>query len=270
MSVMFPDNIRTFASTCPRQRIFRLVVGHVVVGLTAALVAHFAPHHSVSPALSEPVLFGLVFSQAILLGVWGSLGASSWRKRLVGVIVGIGCLVPLLGVGFDDLDLGLSLLVVVVTAFVTMVLSTVRLFRVRIQLESTPANSANRIQFHIRHLMTLTFVVACLVSVGKAVQPYVSGGKIFLDILPVAVVCAVVGVMPVWFVLATRHAVVYGVGTVAVGACAGYYFGRNTSTGFELIWMTATATEAIAVVVSLLVVRSCGYRLLRLPSRREK
>ena len=31
--------------------------------------------------------------------------------------------------------------------------------------------------------------------------------------------------------------------------------------------MTVTATEALSVVVSLLVVRSCGYRLVRLPKK---
>jgi hypothetical protein len=32
------------------------------------------------------------------------------------------------------------------------------------------------------------------------------------------------------------------------------------------VWVMAfTATEALVVVVSLLVVRSCGYRLMRVP-----
>jgi hypothetical protein len=59
----------------------------------------------------------------------------------------------------------------------------------------------------------------------------------------------------------------YSIGLVAVGACAGYCFARISNDGDEGIWMTATATEAMAVVVSLLVVRSCGYRLVRLPAR---
>ena len=73
------------------------------------------------------------------------------------------------------------------------------------------------------------------------------------------------GVFPVWFVLATKQPVLYGVGLVAVGACAGYCLARigHDDVG---IWTTATATEAMAVVVSLLVVRSCGYRLVRLGS----
>jgi hypothetical protein len=51
---------------------------------------------------------------------------------------------------------------------------------------------------------------------------------------------------------------------LAVGAGAGYCYGwlfRDE----VVFWMTATATEALSVVVSLLLVRSWGYRLVRLP-----
>ena len=53
-------------------------------------------------------------------------------------------------------------------------------------------------------------------------------------------------------------------GLVAVGACAGYCLARAYQDDIG-IYMTATATESLVMVVSLLVVRSCGYRLVRLP-----
>ena len=92
-------------------------------------------------------------------------------------------------------------------------------------------------------------------------------GQIF-DLLLLALTFGVVGVLPVWFVLATKWPTIFSIGLVAVGACAGYCLGRGLAVT-ERLWMTATATEAMAVVVSLLVVRSCGYRLVRLPSRRQ-
>ena len=86
---------------------------------------------------------------------------------------------------------------------------------------------------------------------------------------PIALTFAVVGVLPVWFVLATKRPIVFSIGSVAIGACAGYCLGRGLYGG-EVIWMmTATTTEALAVVVSLLVVRFCGYRLARLPRGRQ-
>ena len=111
--------------------------------------------------------------------------------------------------------------------------------------------------------MILTFVVACLVSLGKLVQPHLSRGDLFIRILLLAVLFGVVGVLPVWFTLATKRPILYGLGLVAVGTGAGYCYGWKVF-GDEKIWATATATEAVAVIVSLLVVRSCGYRLVRL------
>ncbi len=79
-----------------------------------------------------------------------------------------------------------------------------------------------------------------------------------------------VGVLPVWFVLATNQPVLYSVGLVAVGACAGYCFARIAGSAWEEGYMTITATQATAVAVSLLVVRSCGYRLVRLAPSVQK
>jgi hypothetical protein len=157
-------------------------------------------------------------------------------------------------------------IVVVATSCVLMPLLIVRCCRVVIHLDFSPAPAAGRIQFSIRHLMILTFVVACLVSIGKLVQPHLSRGHPTTEILLLALLFGVVGILPVWFTLATRRPTLYGLGLVAVGAGAGYCYGWKVF-GDEKIWMTATTTEAVAVVVSLLVVRSCGYRLVRLASR---
>jgi len=65
----------------------------------------------------------------------------------------------------------------------------------------------------------------------------------------------VVGILPVWFVLATKQPVLYSIGLIVVGACARYCLARIGFVGAEGIWTTAATTEAMAVVVSLLVVR---------------
>ena len=41
-----------------------------------------------------------------------------------------------------------------------------------------------------------------------------------------AAVVGVLGILPVWFVLATKQPVLYCVGLLAVGVCAGYWLGR--------------------------------------------
>ena len=199
---------------------------------------------------------------------------------MVGVVVGVGYLGLQLGFSFHELDGILLLWVVAATTISALPLLLVRLFRVAIRLDSS-AGSVARFQFSIRHLLTLTFVVACLISIRNCVEPYaieitetpdgvVSDyfDEAVYDWLFPAAVLGVLGILPVWFVLATRQLVLSCVGLLAAGVCAGHWLGRFYDEP-PSISMTATITEVVAVVVSLLVVRSCGYRLVRLPPRRQ-
>ena len=258
-------NKLTSALTHARQVLIWLVVGHAALGLVGVCVAYLAGS---TPTLRGAAFVGLVFGQTSLLGIWGGLGTRSWRTRLIGVVTGVICLVILLGIGIHEVNSWTFTLVVVATSCVLMPLLIVRCCRVVIHLDSSTASAGGRIQFSIRHLMILTFVVACLVSIGKLVQPHLSRGHVSFQVLLLALSFGIVGVLPVWFTLATKRPTLYGLGLVAVGAGAGYCYGWCVFRD-EKIWTTATATEAVAVVVSLLVVRSCGYRLVRLPSRHE-
>ena len=260
----------------PRRRMLWLVVMHIVVGLIGALAAY-----SPSPDFLRAAFVGIVFSQTSLLGIWGGLGTNPWWKRLVGVVVGVGYLGLQLGVSFSELDRTTFLWVVAGTTISALPLLLVRLFRVAIRLDSSAAGSVERFQFNIRHLLTLTFVVACLISIRNCVEPYAIeitetpdgvvsdyfDEAVYYWLFPAAVV-GVLGVLPVWFVLATKQLVLSCVGLLAAGVCAGYWLGRLYDEP-PSISMTATITEVVAVVVSLLVVRSGGYRLVRLPSRRQ-
>jgi hypothetical protein len=181
---------------------------------------------------------------------------------VIGVVVGVGYLVPLLGVGISELNTETFFVVVVTTTFVALPLLIGRFFRVAVCLDSSSVGSVGRIQFCIRHLMILTFIIACLLTIGRSVQPYFHHGGLFFQLLVFAVTFALVGIFPVWFILTTKQPVLYSIGLVAVGACAGHCVGRLFHDEAD-IWRTAAATEAMAVVVSLLVVRSCGYRLVR-------
>jgi len=255
----------TTGTTNPRRRILWLVVGHVVVGLIGAFVAYFP-----GPDLVRRAAFvGIVASQTSLLGIWVGFGSDPWWKTLIGIVLGVGYLGILLGTGRSGLAPESFVIVALDTTFVAMPLLIARFFRVAVRLDCSPAGSLGRIQFTIRHLMILTFVVACLTTVGKWVQPYLPHGGVRFELLLGTVMFGSVGVLPVWFVLATKQPVLYSVGLVAVGAGAGYCLAKISRAGNEGIWMTAAASEAMAVVASLLVVRSCGYRLVRLPPRRQ-
>lgn len=267
----------TTSTTNPHRRIFWLVVVHVMVGLIGAFVAYFPGPDLVRRA----ALVGIVFSQTSLLGIWGSFGSGPAWRRVIGVAVGVAYLGLQLGVSFSELDRITFLWVVAATTISALPLLLVRLLGVAIRLDSSGAGSVERFQFSIGHLLTLTFVVACLISIRNCVEPYAieiietPDGVVFdyFDeavyywLFPASVV-GVLGILPVWFVLATKQLVLSCVGLLAAGVCAGYWLGRFHDDSPSL-WMLATITEAVAVVVSLLVVRSCGYRLVRLPARRS-
>ncbi len=262
-------------ATNPRRRIHWLVLSHFMVGTTSAAMAFFARQ---SPTLWGAFFVGLVFGQASLLGIWGSLGSGPWWWRLLGVVVGVSYLGLLLGCGpFEQAEAFAR--VAVTTTFVALPLLSVRFFQVAVRLDSSPAGAMGRVQFSIRHLMILTLVLACLLTVGHFVEPFAirlvetSDGIVVINRLDESVfqwfdlaVLGVLGILPVGFVLATKQPVVFGAGFSSVGACAGYLLGRFYEIPMILV-IACTVMEVITVVASLLVVRACGYRLVRLRHR---
>lgn len=245
-----------------------LVVVHLVMGMTGASVTYFV-HPSMGirfhpSQLVAGVFVGLVLSQTSLLGIWSSIGRSPWWKKVIGVVAGVGYLSPLMGTGTRANDFETLVLVVATTSFVAMPLLIVRSMRVAIHLDFSPTEPLGRIQFSIRHLLVLMFAVGCLISIGELIRDHLDDAEIFTILLSIALTSGVVGVLPVWCVLATKRPIPYSIGLVIVGACAGYCFGLAYSGGV-IVWTIITATEAAAVIVSLLVVRSYGYRLVRLP-----
>lgn len=243
-----------------------LFVTHAVLGLVGVYVAYQAGRE---PTQRGAMFVGLVFAQASLLGIWGALGMCSALLRLSGVVAGVIGLVILLGIGIHGRDAITFTIVVVATSCVVAPLLIARYFRVAIVSDTSLVPSEGRIQFSIRHLMILTFVVACVVSLAKWAQPYLPRVFPTIDIFLFALLFGIVGVLPVWFMLATKWPILYGLGLVAFGAGAGYCCGAMTF-GDKWIWMTASATEAMTVCVSLLVARSCGYRLVRPASALQK
>ena len=205
----------------------------------------------------------MIFSQVSLLGIWGSLGASLWWKRVIGVVVGIGYLVAVLGTGVNDFGAEPFIVVVVVASFVALPLLIVRLFQVAIFIDASPVVPVPPIQFSIRHLMIVTFVIACLISIGKLVQPTLVRGQID-DLLFVAGACCIISIPYVLIILGSNWSTVGSIGVLAVGIGAGYYLGYGQGRT-EILGMAFTATEALSLVVTLLIVRFWGYRLVRLP-----
>jgi len=111
-------------------------------------------------------------------------------------------------------------------------------------------------------LLILTVVVAVMLAVGRNLKFSLSdiGEVPFLVILASAY--ALVGVLSPWAILGGRLVVVRGMILLAVATGAGWGVGQMVS--FAVVyWIGMALTEGVLLVASLLVVRSCGYRLMR-------
>jgi hypothetical protein len=243
-------------------RILGLVAAHFVIGLVAALVAY--PYRDAAN-LRGTLLFGVILSQSSLLGIWGALGSPSWWKRLIGVVLGVSYLGPVLGIGAYNADFVFHVLVVEATAFAAIPLMIARSSGMVLRRCSLASASSVHFQFSIRQLMLLTLVIACLCASATWAEPYLDGRSVFFLVLCVTVLSGV-GVLPVWLILGTRQPILCGIGYVATGFVAGYVFGQIAPMNKGGLWAVGGGVEAVSLAVSLFVIRSCGYRVLRLPS----
>lgn len=240
-----------------RRGIGWLIVAHIAVGAVGACLT------GDSPTLPGAAFIGIVMGQACLIGIWDGLGLTPWWRRAIGAAVGVTYLFVLLGFGVAELNLEVFLVVALTAALAAMPLLIARFFfRIVACADSLPVAGMGRIQFSIRDLMILTFVVACLATVGKWLQPQLPHGDTLFSLLQFCISFGVVGVLPVWLVLATKRPVLFSIGLVPAGAFAGYCLARLTNDRVS-VWVTAVAAEALVVAASLLVIRSCGYRLMR-------
>lgn len=253
----------------PRVRWLVLVLAHVAIGLSTGMLAAWIGFSHWGSDLVVAVFVGIVFGQTSLLGIWGALGTSSWWKRLLGVVVGMVCLGLLLDISVGPPYRYNHVIVLLATVLVAGVLLVVRCFRFRICVTAVDRTAVPRFQFSIRHLLILTFAVACLVSLGKWLGPHLIPATEPFLLAMIGLLLATVGLITVWPVLGTRHPLLPSM--IATGVAAGLGFGLTTwFHPFEMmiLWTTIPFVEALSLVASLLVVRSCGYRLVRLPSSR--
>jgi hypothetical protein len=147
----------------------------------------------------------------------------------------------------------------------------VRLFTGAICHESSSTWTTRHRQFSIRRLFVLTTVIAFLVAALKLVYPLidVNSRELFVVLFVFGTVYAVIAIIPVWCVLASNRPVLYGFYVVAVEAILAFLFGHmlNPDSSADIVAMTFAAIQTAYLAISLLVIRSWGYRLMPVRSR---
>jgi hypothetical protein len=200
MPLDIPDTVPTHA----RRGILWLVVAHVAVGFVAALLK--------MPAGSDfgwtmAVYGGINCGQICLLGIWSGLRATGLWNRLAGAVIGVVFLCLLHALANGALQIDFPIFLTVAVAFVATPFLIARYIGIVISADSSPTTKAIRIQFAIRHLLILTFVVACVFSFGRVAQSFPSPQRqVIYVVICYAVMFFVVGVVPAWFLLALKQA----------------------------------------------------------------
>lgn len=142
----------------------------------------------------------------------------------------------------------------------------VRLIRIANYLDAM----TEAFQFSIRHLFGLTGFVAALLAVGRAIRAVVTrdrGAFIYegAAVVVVAVVAAAVVLSSLWSALGSGRPVRRLPIALAVAAASGavpaFYFDLPPLA--YLILMTVAVLLSFITAASLLIVRRCGYRLVR-------
>ena len=234
-----------------------------------------------SPAIA--VLYSLIFSQAGLLGLWTAFGSSPPLIRLVCIVIGLACLsiaLPIAEEGrwwLDDFEnlLVYGLVVAVPALLVFCVLRILQRSR-RLRLVRSPPLQATSegIQFSIKHLMAVTAIVAAIISIQKGLRSlgYDGQGLNWLDmaiIVAVIVSCLLlVELAAFWASLGLSRPFPRLMVVVPSGFLAGivppFYFQPTGWLDFVL-WSGITGFQALLTAATLLVFRSCGWRLCKEP-----
>ena len=235
-----------------------LLVGvHAIAGIVLAFFS------ADQPAVSSALFLSLMFCQTSLLGMWCGLGRSHWILRLIGLIAGTSYLAIVLGAGIDELNGQTVFLVVVAVLLVAIVTWVVRLLKGAMrQIDQTATGAREGLQFTIRHLLLLTFVVACLVTIGKTLAPYLSDIHEISMMSLIAVCFVCVALVAIWGMLGLGHVLLRSMLLFVIAAVMGWILARVIDNSDHIFWISTTILQATYLMGSLLVIRSCGYRFL--------
>ena len=245
-----------------RIRFVWLVAAHVVIGVVAGLIA-LMDHPS---EWRFYFLDGLMLGQISLLGIWACLGRTVLWKRIIGVLTGVGYLTCLTGLAEGWIDVSFPIIWLFPIASMTFVMLIVRFMTGAIYHERSHSIAVRNHQFSIRHLFVLMSVTACVAAILKPPQLIVGAPfreELILTFLS-GIVYAVIAVIPLRSILASNRPVLYGIFVVAVEAYFAFVLGylSDPFSNDDVLALTFAATQAMCVVITLLIVRSWGYRLM--------
>jgi hypothetical protein len=249
------------------KRLKYLAAIHFVVGLVAGFLATNGLHASsgLSGILLVPFV-ALVPCQAFILALWGVISTASPWKRIAGLLVGSVYLEMLWLLALEWELPG--------TSTVTIAVATVSLVVVRAiggkftrRLHNGP-HGTERLRFSIRGLMLVTAAFALLSAVTRAFQVlHLPDNRLTPLIVFLSMCFVTIGFAALWAVLGKARPLERVAVVLVLSPILGAFFALAANAhqaGWALV-ILSMLLNSVALLVSLFVVRSCGYRFVRRP-----
>jgi hypothetical protein len=258
----------------PKNRVHWLVLAHVVAGLTGSGFCAMTRGYNVPALTAQPSLLALLLCQGTLLGVWAVFSSRDWRRRVVVTVVSVLCLDLLANVSlrFDPVIPVVSINTLATAGILSLLrISHVGLRCIRVQVGAALAEPAGSLRPSTRGLMFITGLVAALLwgamwlrKVPREQESLVMAagfaGLVAVDLLSLRV--ALGEPRPL-----LRGAIVLAT-SLALGALYSYTV-HSPDLHVSLSIVAGFALESALLQGSLLVVRSCGWRLVSRPGERR-
>jgi len=256
----------------PKLKIGLLVSGHVVAGLV--LARGTLRETALTPVFpSFPIamfgLFALVFAEAGLIGIWGGLSSTRPLWRILATCAATGYIGGIQVTAMRITEKSILFLIIALTSStILVVLSGLRLSRRKLRLANlvNEPMASEGFQFSLWHLFLATTAVAVLLAIGRGMPPISSPRAKDLLVSAIFPPCLImVELATLWAALGIGRAtsrLVVVVPTAFIVGMMPMFLVDPASGGRILLWSVIVGVQAIITACSLLVVRSCGWRLV--------
>lgn len=254
--------------------LYGIPVCHVLLGL--AVCGFSAWVHQRLPRIALEFLplvaaVGVLTAQAALLGFWAAFSDAKPGARIVGLIAGacwLEALLRLAGEGHVGFH-GLTATAVVVSAGALWYVRIRKARLDRVAGKPDPTGGYREgLRFSIRGLMLFTMAVALVVGGARSMRRVFDDGPPVLPLIAIWAICfAACGLAAAWAALGLRRPFGRGLAVLLMAAVLGGLFGYGVGTDSDewevyCYFVIVMLLDALLVFLTLLVVRSAGYRLV--------
>jgi len=243
-----------------------LVGAHLVIGLVLGGITRCLGNGR-DQNLIFAVFAGVAFAQSGSAAIWLALSGVSVLLRLMLAATSVGYLAAQFAICVEAPEATVIHVMMfgMAVALVGMPLWAFRCYGIEMCRDRRYGASQATRQFSIRHLMALTFVVACAVAFTRWIEIEVplrfALKEFFPEILSLTVPFAVVPIAAVWCFLGAKRLwmALVAILMIAIGAALSLRYFVTSET--VLFWMTATSVQAVTLALTLGILRYRGYRL---------